>query len=81
MYYAIVLGRNVLLADLRKQKLDQMPGFRVRWHYSGVEVEPWAKYYNDDNTKAFVRNYSNNILSININIIPFYLGHSHLNDN
>ena len=58
-YYYIQLDREVLPADIKKQKLTQMPGFRVSWHYSGnfgMRVEPWAKYLNDDTTKAFVRN-------------------------
>ena len=57
----IGLNRNVLPADVRKQRLDKMPGFRLSWHYSGVEVEPWAKYDNED-TEAFVRNHSNIII-------------------
>ena len=57
--YNIVLSRYVVQANIMKQKLELMPGFRVTWHYSGIEVEPEAKYYNDN--KAFVRNYSNHI--------------------
>ena len=42
---------HVLPEDVRKQKLDLMPGFRFTWHYSGMEVKPEASYYN----QAFVR--------------------------
>ena len=59
--YYIELSREVLPADVRKQSLDMMPGFKVSWHYSGMEVEPEARYYSDTRTMAFVRNYSNNI--------------------
>ena len=54
-YVYISLNRMVVLADVRKQKLDKMPGFRVTWNYSGMEVEPMAKYHNNIMTKAFVR--------------------------
>ena len=66
-YYYIQLDREVLPEDIKKQKLTQMPGFRVRWHYSGnfgMGVEPWAKYYNNAYypiTTAFIRNCSNEI--------------------
>ena len=67
-YYEVKLDRQVLPADVKKQKLDLMPGFRLTWRYSGMEVEPDTKYYNNntDNprTIAFVRNYSNNVLLI-----------------
>ena len=59
-YYSLRLSREVLPADVRKH-MDMMPGFRVRWRYSGMEVEPEAVYYNYPSTGAFVRNYSNNI--------------------
>ena len=60
-YYNIVLKREVILADLRKQQLIQMPGFQVTWHYSGMEVESLAYYYNSHKLKtmAFIRNSSN----------------------
>ena len=62
-YYSIELSRRVIPADLRKQKLNMMSGFRVSWRYSGVEVVPEAKYYNNSeyypSTMAFIRNFSN----------------------
>ena len=55
----ITLSRRVIPADVRKQKLDVMPGYRVSWHYSGIEVEPEARYYNNTpGTMAFIRYYS-----------------------
>ena len=45
----------VTVEDVRRQKLDLMPGFRFNWYYTGMEMKPWAKYYNKTNTKAFVR--------------------------
>ena len=55
--YDIQHLRNVVWADVKKQKLDLMPGVRITWHYSGMEVKPDSKYYNEDSTrtKAFIR--------------------------
>ena len=62
--YPMLFRRQVLMADVRKQKLSLMPGFRFTWHYSGMEVESEATFYNDTtrypNTMAFIRNSSNN---------------------
>ena len=57
-FYSVEFGREVLLADIMKQTLQTMPGFRVTWHYSGMEVEPVANigYLS---TMAFIRNDSN----------------------
>ena len=55
-HYDIRLDRKVLPADVIKQKLSMMPGFRLRWHYFGKEVESRAKWADEENTKAFVRN-------------------------
>ena len=52
-YYQF-LDREAIPADVRKQKLDVMPGFRVRWWYSGMDVEPEAKYYNGLNNDKYV---------------------------
>ena len=51
----INLVRDVSFDEVRKQKLDQMPGFRFSWYYTGVEVEFPPKYSRFDVTKAFVR--------------------------
>ena len=60
-YYQILFRRDVLPADVTKQKLELMPGFKATWHYSGdVKVEPEARYYNRN--KAFIRYYSNHII-------------------
>ena len=50
---SIYLQRNVITADILKQKLNWMPGFRLRWYYSGLEVEAEALYYKQN--KAFIR--------------------------
>ena len=55
-HYDIRLDRKVLPADVIKQKLSMMPGFKLRWYYSGMEVESQAKWADDENKKAFVRN-------------------------
>ena len=60
-HYCIELRRYIITADVTKQKLSNMPGFKVTWHFSGMEVEPVARYYNDTKNMAFVRNYSNYI--------------------
>ena len=52
---AIALQRKVLLSEVRKQKLELMPGFRFKWYYTGMEVEPSARYYHYTETRAFVR--------------------------
>ena len=55
-YKYLHLRRKVTLEDVKKQKLDTMPGFRFSWHYSGMEVKPEAIYSkNQDITKLFVR--------------------------
>ena len=55
-YTSMRLARRVTPQEVRKQKLDMMPGFKLTWHYSGMEVEPEAKYSNQSDTLAFVRN-------------------------
>ena len=54
-YTSVRLARRVTPQEVRKQKLNLMPGFRLTWHYSGMEVEPEAKYSNQSDTLAFVR--------------------------
>ena len=61
--YFYRLQRNVEAEDIERQELDTMPGFRFKWHYSGMEVEAVAKYSNNEITKAFVR-YCNIILDV-----------------
>ena len=51
----LTVDRDVTHADVRRQRLDLMPGFRLTWQYSGMEVEPWEKFNDDWDTKAFVR--------------------------
>ena len=66
------MKRKVLPADVRKQQLNLMPGFRFTWHYSGMVLEPEAEYLDDSHAyvsgadvksaKAFTRNGSMNFL-------------------
>ena len=52
VYYTVELERfQVLLSDVRKQKIQKMPGFRFTWHYFGTEVELEDLFDNN----AFVR--------------------------
>ena len=53
--YKLILNREVTVTDIRKQNLDQMPGFRFSWHYTGMKVKPYAKYSKYSITKMFVR--------------------------
>ena len=76
--YHIDLDRNVLLADVRIQKLSLMPGFRLSWHYSGMKVEPEARFYNNNpeftDSMAFVRSFSMlHDTFISISISDFHL--------
>ena len=57
-FVSTMLDRDVTLDDVKKQRLNVMPGFRVTWHYLGMEVEPWAEYHDSSETLPFVRNYS-----------------------
>ena len=56
IWYHIQFRRKVIQADVRKQRLYRMPGFKLRWHYSGMKVESEAIFYKSANTKAFIRN-------------------------
>ena len=48
--------RSVSMEDVKKQKLDLMPGFRLNWYYIGLDRDlELAKYTNDAGTKSFVR--------------------------
>ena len=57
--YTMSLQRKVTVHDVKKQKLNLMPGFQFKWYYSGMDVVPIDKYYNDPYNKitnTFVRN-------------------------
>ena len=61
-YYYITLEREVILADIMKQRLRLMLGFNVTWYYSGMESDVKYSYKTDlPWMEAFVRNCSNNI--------------------
>ena len=56
----MTLSRVVSSEDVEKQKLDYMPGFRLRWWYTGAKVIPANEYKlyreeNKKNKKQFVR--------------------------
>lgn len=56
----IRLDRQINKEDISRQKLQKMPGFRVSWYYTGIDIktDDWIddKIKNDQNTKLFVRN-------------------------
>ena len=54
-YSYIRLARVVSFEDVKSQKLDAMPGFRVSWWYTGAKVTPENKYRDDEKTKQLVR--------------------------
>ena len=56
--YEVSFTREVTLEDIRRQKLHAMPGFRLNWHYSGLEEDPIGNYHDDSMTKTFVRHSS-----------------------
>ena len=51
----VELSRHVSSEDVKQQKLDLMPGFRLTWWYTGAEVTPERKYKDTEMTKYFVR--------------------------
>ena len=52
--YIVGYHRQVSQDDIKSMNLEMMPGFRLTWYYN-KQVEPEAKYSNDDTTKEFVR--------------------------
>ena len=52
----ISLTRKVSIDDVRKQKLEEMPGFRFVWHYSGIKVDSYDQF-TYLRTKSFKRNF------------------------
>ena len=56
--YRLLLARDIFKKqDVIKQNLDLMPGFSLRWYYSGMDlVMPDEKYINIDENIAFTRN-------------------------
>ena len=54
-----ILNRDemIKIADLKKQDLKQMPGFKLSWYYTGIDMEElWiGDYHNNSFTKLFVR--------------------------
>ena len=52
-YRNIRLTRKISYENVKKQKLDKMPGFRFSWWYSGEEVIPEQKFKDEENNKNF----------------------------
>ena len=72
-------SRSVILEDIKKQKINYMPGFRVSWvwYFSGMEVEPYSAYSNTETsvslTPKFVRNSSSSKIHISVILVIFNL--------
>ena len=64
----VKLQRQVTREDVANMDMELMPGFKVKWFYSGQDVESQAYYTssdsNDQNTRLFIRHYS--IISYNL---------------
>ena len=54
-YRLLRLWRRVSTDDVIQQKLNFMPGFRLSWWYSGLEVTPDNKYKDENLNKLFTR--------------------------
>ena len=52
---SITYFRDVSSEEVEQQSLEVMPGFRLRWWYTGVEVTPERQYKDEEMTKLFVR--------------------------
>ena len=59
-YKYMQLYRKVSWKDLKAMNLKQMPGLRLKWYYTGMEVQPVPYFINmnDTKTKSFIRNVS-----------------------
>ena len=53
-YKYLQLRRKVTSEDLKQQKLDVMPGFRLTWWYSGEEVTPDDFHKYDPSNQQFI---------------------------
>ena len=49
------LYRNVMFDQVKQQKLDVMPGFKLSWWYTGGNVTPVSQFKNEEMTKQLVR--------------------------
>ena len=47
--------RSISMDDIKKQSLSLMPGFKLSWYYSGMQVEPYPYYAGYFDTKPFIR--------------------------
>ena len=78
-FKGIYLKRKVSMHDVRKQTLDQMPGFRFSWYFSGIQKKndsagsDFGKYIWKERTLAFIRKGSineKNISNFLVKAIP-----------
>ena len=51
----ITFTRGVTHEEIKKQTLEKMPGFRLTWNFSGMQVVAHGFYSNEHATRAFVR--------------------------
>ena len=76
IFFTELSRRDVIPVDIRNQKLTLMPGFRLTWYYSGMEVESWpmGKSNNENSIRneAFIRYCSNNI-QVDIKVVVIKL--------
>ena len=54
-YMSMSMIRDVSSDDVDQVKLDEMPGFRFSWWYTGAEVIPENKFVDEDNNNQFFR--------------------------
>ena len=52
----ILFFRKVSRDDIKVMNLELMPGMKVSWYYTGMEVEPKSYWFEDTNTMSFIRN-------------------------
>ena len=55
--YTNLYRNDIELADLKKQDLIEMPGFRIMWYYSGIDGKQVVHQLDENEfSKSFVRN-------------------------
>ena len=64
----ISLQRSAILSDIRKQKLEEMPGFKFAWFYSGKHVDPISEYFNEALVRL-VNTFLSNVNDSTINLL------------
>ena len=56
--YRITVRSKVSKEDVKKLNLKLMPGFSLRWYYTGGEVEKYSNFDIDLVSKSFIRNHT-----------------------